>query len=345
MEEVQPSKSLLWVERANALLEDYARIHRGNIGLKTHETAFAYRFEVRFQSSCFSEAARALHLHRDPSFDRLKEMGWRDKLLKVRFPTTGWIAWLLSPAIGLFGAAKLVLQGAVVDRSLRRELAELKGKIVEHRDLIKALDEESDHFPPPEYGRKANYALKLSDLHLRWIDDKMGVLKGVECLDYSTALALTCWNLFGVLAFYSAFRPLPPGRWLYHSGLSAVAATIGALGCSFVVAMRDRCNGRKLDDADEKVDEFWSRVRLNPLEQKFLQSVDPQLDTEASYSSFARAMIYHRAACMKMVQEGETLTFGQPISFIWQDGQAHQKLAGESDLSLSEELYQEPLGT
>lgn len=333
MEEVGQSKALSqWVEHTNNLLWAHARIHRGDDRLRENKAAFVYRVAVRENTTPLSEIARLSHLHKAPDPSELQDRG---KLMEAAFPAGGWLACLLSPFAGVYGAARLVRQG-VADRSLRHELAQLKSEIERNESIVAGLVERKEEgsqcveymFPCGDYSYNANCAVRIALADIRWIDNKIDTLVEVERLGYSSALALTCWNLAGALALYSLFRPLLSGRWLLYAGLAAAAST-GLAVLHWLSTITIACCGEGNEEDLERSAYQIERQK----EREFLNSIDPQLDTEAWHSTLGLAIVYHRTACIEMLRGGKTLTFSKPISFIWQDGQSHEQLTNESDLS------------
>jgi hypothetical protein len=326
MEAAGQSKSSQWVEHTNNLLRAHARIHRGDAGLKANKAAFVYRVAVRENVTPFSEVARSFHLGRKSVYDPAVNPAHRihDHAgigLQDAFAVSGFAAWLLAPLVGIYGAGQLVWQ-ALQDHSLRRELSQLRGEIQEHQGIVGGSVQE------PENVSFAGWRLANNDVS--WIDVRIDSLKQTERVGCVTAAALTCWNLFGALAIYSAFRTLPPGRWLLYTGCTAAAVTGGALIYWMSTIGGFSCGG---GEGRGKRGEGHFSHQFTEAERQFLSSADPQLDPEAWHSKFGQAIVLHRAMCIKMLNEDETLTFSKPVSFIWQDGQEHLELTKESDLS------------
>lgn len=314
MEEVRQSQAAQWVEHTNDLLWAHARIHRGDQGLRDCASAFACRVAMRESATPLSEGGR--------------------------------LASLLAPVTGVYSALRLVRHGWE-GRALRHELTQLKREIEDHQGVVSRLTERKGshgfteyHFPCGDHSYYANGALRIAADDIDWINAKSRRLSETERLSYSSALALTAWNLTGALGLYSLFRPLPSGRWLLCAG-GAAAATTGLTALLWLSTVNIACcGGRSEEDGCERVSS-----QFEPNSRTLLNSIDPTLPTVTWNSEFGKAMIYQRTLCIKMVREGESLSFRQPISFIWQDGGSHIELTNESELDWrGEALNQEYWG-
>jgi hypothetical protein len=320
-----------WVEHTNHLLWAHARIHRGDQGLKANNAAFVHRVAVRENTTPLSEIGRLFHLHEAPDPSLLRDRGRR---MEALFPASGWLACLLSPIVGVYGAARLLRQG-LADRSLRHELTQLRSEIERSESIVADLVERKEEgsqcveyiFPCGDYSYYANGAGRVALWDIQWIENKIAALTDVERLCYSSACALFSWNLVGAFALYSALRPLPSGRWLLYAALSATAAT-GLAAFHWLSTIKIACCGGGIEEDIER-----SSYQIEPRQREFLNSIDPELDTEAGHSTFGLAIVYQRAVAMKALKEGQALTFSKPIAFVWQDGQEHAQLTNKSELS------------
>jgi hypothetical protein len=157
-------------------------------------------------------------------------------------------------------------------------------------------------------------------------------------VSYCSAVGLISWNLFGALALYSAFRSIPPGRWLLYTGMSAGILTGFA---SLVRWLTFDTSDRESSD-DGKMDQEYT-FGLVQLQWDDLKSVDPGLTQfsgfrEMQFSKFGEAIVYHHVTCKRLLDGGEKLSFSMPTSFLWQDGDQSYKELASKELASSSDL-------
>jgi hypothetical protein len=313
MAEVEQSKLSPWMDHANELLWAHARIYRGDDGLKANKAAYVYRVAIRGQSHWIEDIARSMHLARDPSYDPAAKPAARIDPRELRpeglFPGHEFVALFVAPFfIGAYGAARLIREG-LSDRSLRKELIELRQEINEQQERYYEVRgkerNDEDHFAA------------MVDFDLKWLDSRIDWLQGNEKSSYYLAATIAAWNVVGGLALVSAFCPLPK-RWFGTAFFSAAFASgIGMLSEAYT-ALSNCIPNCGEEEHDRPMFDESHTASLQPWLQNSLGTLDPALKTDGQlFSDFGRAITAYRAMSTKIDREGEKLSLSKPP--IWQE--------------------------
>lgn len=270
------------------------------------------------------------------------------------FPGSGVVGLLLAPIAGLYGVVPLLKQALAdralrgeLDR-LKSEIEKREGLLNQITSAKSNAWSESYQFPFTQdgdsdgvrlvlevplasgdassstipnskkllkaYNCAANGALRIARYDAEALTRQLEQLKRTEGLRYCAAFSLACWNLFGVLALYSIFRPLSSSQWLRYTGYTAAATTGLALGIRTPGPVFPSETGESLSSYLDQTKEFWNTET----------GIDYQNFEDGQFTEFGGALLYHRAICSAALKQGD-LNFSEPITFVWQEGETKHK--------------------